>query len=205
MLTLYYAPGTIASAVAIALNEAGADYDKYRINFRSDQQRSDDYLAVNPKGRVPALATDRGIITETAAILDYIAAVYPRAGLVPDDPYDAARMRGVMGYLGSTAHVNHAHGMRGPRWADNPASWADMKAKVTETMSQSCDYVETHALDGPFVLGDRFSLADPHLFAITTWLAGDGVDIASFPKLARFQKTMWARPSVGLALNDGFL
>ena len=205
MLTLHYAPGTIAAAVAITLNEAQADYDRVRVDFSKGEQRGAAYLAINPKGRVPALETPQGILTECSAILDFIAATHPKAGLVPDDPFEAARMRSVMTYLASTMHVNHAHGMRGARWADDEASWADMKRKVPQTMAESAAYVEDHGMTGPFALGDRFSLADPYLFLVSTWLPGDGVDIARYPKLAAFNASMWERPSVRIALSDGIL
>lgn len=205
MLKLYYAPGTIAAAVAITLNEAQVDYDHVRLNFSDAQQRSDDYLAINPKGRVPALETPRGILTETSAILEFIAATHPNAKLVPDDPFDAARMRSAMTYLASTMHVNHAHGMRGHRWADEEASWQDMKRKLPQTMSESATYVEDHILDGPFVLGEVFSLADPYLFVVSTWLPGDGVDMGQYTKLNAFHRSMWDRPSVRMALSDGII
>ena len=205
MLKLYFAPGTIASAVAITLNEAQVDYDHQRINFSETEQRSAVYLDVNPKGRVPALETPRGVITETSAILEFIAATNLAARLVPDDPFKAAQMRSAMTYLASTMHVNHAHGMRGMRWADEPTSWADMKQKVPQTMTESAAYIENHVLTGPFVLGKSFSLADPYLFVVSTWLPGDGVDMGQFPKLAAFHKSMWDRPSVRMALSDGVL
>ncbi|QBF33710.1 glutathione S-transferase [Thalassococcus sp. S3] len=204
-MTLHYAPGTIAAAVAITLNEVGADYDSLRINFSEKEQRSAAYLAINPKGRVPALGTPQGVLTETSAILDYVAATHPQAGIVPADPFRAAQMRSVMTYLASTMHVNHAHGMRGARWADEESSWSDMRAKVSQTMSESAQYIETYALQGRYVLGDTFSLADPYLFMVSTWLAGDGVDIGRYPRFAAFQKLMWQRPSVRVALSDGYL
>jgi glutathione S-transferase len=205
MLTLHYAPGTIAAAVAIALNEAGADYTGVRVDFDRAGQRGDAFRALNPKGRVPVLVTDRGVLTETPAILDYVAAVHPHAGLVPDDPFDAARMRAVMSYLASTVHVNHAHGSRGARWADDPSSWADMKGKVGANVAENVDWLEKNAMDAPFVLGPRISLADPYLFVVCTWLAGDGVNIEHFPKLAAFQDAMRSRPSVRRAVSDGYL
>ncbi len=205
MLTLYFSPGSIAAAVAITLNEAQLDHQKTRVDFSNSEQRSRAYLGINPKGRVPALVTDRGVITETAAILDFIAAMKPQAGLVPEDPFQAAQMRSAMTYLGSTMHVNHAHGGRGHRWADDEASWADMKRKVPETMSESAAYIEEHVLQGPFVLGNAFSLADPYLFVVSTWLPGDGVDIGQFRKLHAFHQSMWDRPSVRMALSDGVL
>ena len=73
MYKLYYAPGTCALASHIALEEAGADYRAERLDFKANQQRSPDYLKINPKGRVPALVTDRGILTENPAILAFVA------------------------------------------------------------------------------------------------------------------------------------
>ena len=83
MLKLFYAVGTCALASHIALEEAGAQYETVRLNFADGEQRKPEYLKVNPKGRVPALVTDKGVLTETPAILAYIAQLYPRASLAP--------------------------------------------------------------------------------------------------------------------------
>ena len=92
MLTLYYAPGTCALASHLSLEHAKADYVAQRIDFRSEQQRSPAYLQINPKGRVPALATKDGVLTETPALLQYIAQLHPQSGLAPvDDPFALAR------------------------------------------------------------------------------------------------------------------
>ena len=120
-MQLYYAKGTIAIAVAIALHEAGVEFEPVRLDFKAGEQTRPDYHAINPKGRVPALVTDQGILTETAAILEHIADLAPAAGLRPSDPWQAAKMREAMLYLASTMHVNHAHRARGHRWADDEA------------------------------------------------------------------------------------
>ncbi len=202
-MQFYCAKGTIAVASAVALNEAGLSYEPVLIDFAAAEQSSEGYLSVNPKARVPSLVTDDGVITETMAILDYIAAIAPDAELMPTDPFQAAQVRSVMSYLASTMHVNHAHKMRGYRWADQQSSYDDMRAKVPQTMAESCAFVEAHALTGPFVMGDRFTVADAHLFALCSWLEGDGVTLADFPKLAQFYDLMWQRPSVLKAKADG--
>lgn len=204
-LRLYYAPGTISVAVAIALDEAGLDYDPVALDFSQAEQRGDSYLAINPKGRVPALDVSGTILTETGAILDYIAAVSPQAGLVPQDPVQAARMRSVMYFLASTMHVNHAHKQRGHRWADRESSRTDMAAKVPETMAANARFVEEHCIGGPFILGARFSLADPYLFVVSNWLEGDKVDVAQFPRILAFRNAMEARRSVKMARETGML
>src|ERR671932_511434 len=125
MLKLLYTPHTYALASHIALEEVGAEYETALIDFRNEEQRKPDYLAINPKGRVPALVTDRGVLTETPAILAFIAQSFPRAGLAPlDDPFAFARVQAFNSYLCSTVHVAHAHRMRGYRWADDPAAIA---------------------------------------------------------------------------------
>ena len=91
MLKLFYSPNSCALASHIALQEAGADYETVRLDFRANEQRKPEYLAINPKGRVPALATDRGILTETPAILAFIAQSFPQARLAPLD--DRLRLR----------------------------------------------------------------------------------------------------------------
>src|SRR6202008_1544191 len=123
MLKLFYAVGSCALASHIALEEAGAEYEAVRLNFADGDQRKPEYLKVNPKGRVPALITDKGILTETPAILAYLAQVFPKAALAPRaDPFAFARVQAFNSYLCSTAHVNLAHAMRGSRWADEPSS-----------------------------------------------------------------------------------
>ena len=204
-MKLYYAPKTIAIAVAITLHEAGIEYDPIRLDFRNAEQTKAEYHKVNPKGRVPALVTDRGILTETGALLDYIADLAPEANLRPADPYAAAQVRAVMYYIASTMHVNHAHGARGTRWADQQSSIEDMKAKMVQTMTDSATFVENNVLTGPYILGDDICMADPYLFIACNWLEGDGVTVADFPKIEAFMAAMRARPSVERAVSLGML
>ena len=83
MITLYYARGTCALASHLALEYAGAEYRTVRIDFAKKEQRSLEYLRLNPKGRVPALLTERGVLTETPALLQFISQSFPEAKLAP--------------------------------------------------------------------------------------------------------------------------
>lgn len=202
MLELYYAPETCALATHIALEDAGADYRLHRVDFGKGEQRSADFLAVNPKGRVPALATARGILTETPAMLAFLAQSYPDAGLAPlDDPFAFARLQAFNSYLCATLHVAHAHRMRGHRWADEPEAIAAMQRKVPEAVGACWAYVEDEAFAGPFVMGAAYTIADPYLFTLAQWMEGDGVDPARFPKLAAHRAMMGERESVLAALR----
>jgi len=202
MLKLFLAANTCALASHIALEEAGATHEIVRVDFRANEQRKPEYLAINPKGRVPALATGRGILTETPAILAFIAQSFPAARLAPlDDPYEFARVQAFNSYLCSTVHVAHAHRMRGYRWADDPAAIAEMQRKVPTTVGDCFELIETTMLKGPWVMGDRYSICDPYLFTLSQWLDGDGVDVNRFPKVVELRSRMSARPAVQRALE----
>ncbi len=197
MLKLFYAPGACSMASHIALEEAGAQYERVRVNLAGGEQRTEAYAKINPKGRVPVLATDQGILTETTAILAYIAQTHPKAKLAPlDDPFAFARVQEFNAYLSSTVHVSHAHRVRGSRWSDDPAVIEGMKHKVAQNMTEAFQLIETRMLAGPYVLGDRFSIADGYLFTMARWLEGDGVDIKKFPKVNDHQKRVADRPAV---------
>ncbi|MFX0545440.1 glutathione S-transferase family protein [Roseovarius sp. S1116L3] len=204
-MKLYYAPGTISVTIAIALHEAGLDFDTHKISFKDAEQTKPEYHRINPKGRVPALEVDDAVLTETGAILDYIAAIAPDAHLMPQDPIEAARVRAVIHYLASTMQPNHAHGPRGYRWAEKEESFADMRAQVPKTMTTSAAYVEDHCLKSPFVMGETVTVADPHLFVVCQWLKGDGVDVSKFPRITAFLDAMEARASVKAVRYAGML
>jgi glutathione S-transferase len=193
----YYAAGTCALASHITLEVAGADYEAVKLDFRTGQQLAPDYLAINPKGRVPALVTARGVITETPALLLYIAQMHPQAGLAPlDDPFLLAELQAFNNYLCATVHVAHAHRPRAYRWADDEASQRGMQAKVAQNMGDCFAYIEAQLLRGPWVMGEAFTVADPYLFTMGAWLAGDGVDIERFPRVAEHSRRLRALPAV---------
>jgi glutathione S-transferase len=203
MFTLHFSPGSCSRASHIALEESGLPYVAKKIDFSANEQRSDDFLKINPKGRVPALATASGIVTETPAILAFIAQMAPAARLAPlDDPYEFARMQAFNTFLATTVHVAHAHGRRGYRWADQQSSLEDMKAKVPQVMAECFELIEKDMLAGSWVLGNAYSVADPYLFVMSGWLASDNVDIARFPKVQGHYQRMLERPAVIKALAD---
>jgi glutathione S-transferase len=201
MFKLFYAPGSCALASQIVLEEVGAPYQAVRLDFSQNEQRKPEYLAINPKGRVPALVSDQGVLTETPAILAFLAQSYPSAQLAPlEDPFAFAELQAFNSYLCATVHVAHAHGMRGYRWADDEAAIAAMKRKVTSNMSDCFALIERELLCGPWVFGERYSLADPYLFTIAGWLERDGVDVAALPKTQAHRERMQQRRAVQRAL-----
>lgn len=199
MLKLYYTPHSCALASHIALEDAKASYELVKLDFKRSEQRSPEYLSINPKGRVPALLTDKGVLTETPAILAFVAESYPEAELAPRDPFKFAKLQEFNSYLASTVHVAHAHRARGNRWADDPVAIEAMKRKVPETMAAAFSIIES-SLNGNWVAGDRYTICDPYLFTIAEWLESDGVDISELPKVSDHRRRMLERESVRAAL-----
>lgn len=203
MFTLYYAPNTCALATHIALLDAGAEYELKRIDFSKSQQQSPEYLAINPKARVPAMVTPRGILTETPALLAFVAQSFPEAKLAPlDDPFAFAQLQEFNSYLCSTVHVAHAHRVRGYRWADDPAAIEAMKKKVPQSVGACFELIEREMLKGPWVMGDAYTIADPYLFTIAQWLEADGVDASRLPRVMDHRSRMMERPNVKRALEE---
>lgn len=196
-MILYYTPHTCALASHIALEQAGADYQVRRIDFSKHEQRSPEYLRVNPKGRVPALVTNQGTLTETPAILTFISQSYPAAKLAPlDDPFLLAQVQAVNSYLCSTVHVAHSHRMRGYRWANDPTAIEAMKKKVPESVGECFELIEHEMLQGPWVMGSAYTICDMYLFTLAQWLEADGVDLGRFPKVADHRRRMSENPVV---------
>ena len=199
ILKLFAAKHTVSLASALILEELGTEYEVCLVDIAAHAQREKYYLDINPKDRVPSLVTPGGILTETGAILEYIA-----PGFMPKDAFACAKIREFMHYLSSTMHVNHAHRMRSKRWADLKDSRADMTAKVPQNMAENCAYVES-LIVGPYIFGSDITIADAHLFTLSQWLEDDGVDINSYPKLAAFELAFAARPSVAAVRAKGLL
>lgn len=203
MQTLYYAPHSCALATHIVLEEVGAAYDAVRVDFARGQQQSPEFLAINPKGRVPALVTDRGVLTETPAMLVYVAQSHPDSGLVPfEDAFAFAEVQAFNSYLCSTLHVAHAHRMRGTRWVDagDTAAIEAMRRHVPISVGAAFDLIERAMLRGPWVMGDRYTICDPYLFTLAQWHAVDGVDPACIPRVLAHSRRVAERAAVQRAL-----
>jgi glutathione S-transferase len=204
MLKLFYAPNACSLAPHIALEEAGADYEAILVDTKAGEQREPAYLSVNPKGRVPALATERGILTEVPVLLGFIARSFPKADLAPADMFAFFEMQSFNTYLASTIHITYAHLFRPERYADSDAAKAEMGAKVAGNLGTQFQLVEDRFADGrEWVHGGQYTVSDPYLYVFTRWLDREGAGgIARFPKLAAHRARMEGRPAVQKALEQ---
>jgi glutathione S-transferase len=199
MLQLYFSPNACSLAAHVALEEAGAEYEAVRVDFKRGEQRSERYLAINPKGRVPALVTPDGVLTEVAVILGWIAQTYPAAHLRPEGDFFAfSKMQEFNLYIASTVHVAFAHLFRTERWADSAEAIADIKAKVPAALGIVLKLVEERLADGrDWVMGRQYTVADPYLYVMARWLERPGAGGSSrFPRIVAHRSRMQSRPAV---------
>jgi glutathione S-transferase len=179
-LTLYISPGACATASHVALQEAGIPHEIRIVNLRTGEQRTPEYLAVNPAGVTPALQTDQGVITQNAAILAWAAQTQPQAGLAPvDDAFAFARFNAFNGWLASSLHP-----ALGKVLFSRPPLEGEARDQAIEQAQAKLDLAEAHYVEGPWVFGDTWTLADGYLMVFERWSRQAGLlDPARFPKL----------------------
>ncbi|MGO4410681.1 MULTISPECIES: glutathione S-transferase family protein [unclassified Brevundimonas] len=193
MLKLYYSPGACGMGSHIALEEAGADYVLEKIDLAKREQKTPAYLAINPAGVTPALATPQGVITQNVAIMAYVAQTHPQAGLADvDDPFAFAQVQAFNAWLTSALHpaigkVVFAH----------PRLEGEARDMAVEAALAKYDLAEHHLLVGPWALGDDRTLTDGYLMVFTRWARqADLLDKARFPRLNAHLERVQSRPAV---------
>jgi glutathione S-transferase len=201
-MKLYYAPGACSQAPHIILHELGFDHDAIQVYF-PDKTLEDgrSFYDVNPKGAVPALELDSGdVLTENAVILQYLG---DRSGssevLPPLGQFRRYRVLEWVNYIATELHKGF-----GPLW--NPASAPEWKQATRELVGKKFDYVDRELGEGPFLLGDTFTLPDAYLFVILGWTTMHDIDLARWPNLSAFRARLMERPSVRHVLRfEGLL
>jgi len=203
MMKLYFSPGSCSLAPHIALEEVGAPFDLARVDFSANQQGSADYLKINPKGRVPALVDGDWVLTECPAILRFIAARHPGAGLWPWDTREEARCAEWLAWLSSTVHTAFGRALRAHRYASDPRAVEDVAATAKRACRELWLAVDAKIGRGPWALGERYSVADPYLLAFWNWARGPilGFDVGrDLPNWTAHARRMAERPAVRKAL-----
>lgn len=198
MLKLYYSPGACAMASHFALEEAGADYELVKIDLKRGEQKTPEYLAINPAGVTPALVTDRGVLTENVVIAGYVAQTHPDAKLAPnDDSFAFGKMQSVNAWLGASLHPAIGKVLFGRPPLEGEAREAAVKLAL-----EKYDLAEHHLLIGPWVTGEAYTVVDGYLSVFTRWARqADLLDKARYPRLNAHLDAVQARPAVIRALE----
>jgi glutathione S-transferase len=197
-MDLYFAPLACSLASRITLYEAGADAKFHRVDTRAGRTADgQDYGLINPKGQVPALRTDEGqVLTENAAILQYLADRFPDAGLAPSG-FERYRLQQWLSFIGTELHKL----VFTPLLV--PTHDAAAKALALEAAADRFAYLDAHLEDREWLL-DRFSVADAYLAAVLNWAQFVKFDLGPYPHVAAYRDRLRARPSVARALGEEF-
>lgn len=200
--TLYYAPKSCALASHIALEEAGADVDYVRLDLYKGDTRQPAYLKLNPKGRVPVMITDRGVLSESPAILAWIAQTWPHAPLVPyNDPWGIAQVNSFNNFLSGTLHgIGYAGIFRSARFADGDAAQAAVKNKAYQTVNETLEMIESKLGADQWVHGAEYTSSDAYLAVLYGWRHALERELRPFPKIAALEARVLDRPAVQRAI-----
>src|SRR5262245_41016922 len=196
-MQLYFAPLACSLATRISLYEAGAPAQFVRVDTRAKRlEDGGDFYAVNPLGQVPVLRTDDGaLLTENTAVLQYVADRFPEAKLAPDGPFERARLREWLGFIGTGRH----------KAVFVPLLDAAMpeagKAYAREKIPLRMGVLEKHLSGREFLL-DRFSVADAYLATVLNWAGATGVSLAPWPAVKAYHERILARPNVARAVSE---
>ncbi|HMD66060.1 MAG TPA: glutathione S-transferase N-terminal domain-containing protein [Stellaceae bacterium] len=201
MLTLYYSPGACSMAPHIALEEAGAPYTLQLVSIPKGEQQAAKYLNVNPRGKVPTLMTDEGVLTENVAILTYIARSSPHAKLLPDEPIGMARCLSHMAYLSNTVHPAFTHIVRPGRFATDEAAHENLKATGRENAWTLLQEIDGLLAGKEWVLGSQYSAADPYTLVIYGWGRHNRMPVEQLKNYTAFKDRMLQRPAVRKVLE----
>jgi glutathione S-transferase len=199
-LKLYYTPGSCSLAPLVALEEAGAAFEAVRIDLAANQQNSAEYLAINPRGRVPTLTLNGEVITENIAILSCIAQLFPDANLLPNgSPLAAARACERMSWLASTVQVSISQIFRSGRFSTDEATKAVLQRDGRNNVAKHYQVIEA-AFTGDWALGDAYSVLDPYLLVFWRWGVRLGMDMTEYVRWAKHAARVFERPAVVRAM-----
>jgi glutathione S-transferase len=199
MLTLYYGPGACSMASHIVMEESGEKYEPKRMDLAKGEQRSEEYLKMNPLGRVPLLKLDNGEpLAENTAILPYLG---KRFTLWPTDGMAEAKALSLIGFFASSVHPAHAHVGRPERYTQDQSALPGIKEQGLKTFHGHLMQID-RMLAGREWFGNEYSVLDPYGFVFYTWGVRRELPMAEMKNYTAFKDRMKNRPAVARVLED---
>lgn len=201
-IKLYFAPGACSLASHIALEESGLAYETQKIDTAAGQQRSPEYLAINPRGRVPTLVVDGRVLTENVGILTYIAGGYPKAGIWPRDTWHQAVAVSTMAWLSNTVHPAFGHMFRAARYVDGDAAQEAVKAKGRAMFQEYLKEIDGLLNGRKWAIGNHFTVVDGYLVVFYRWGNRNQVPVHELKNYSALMDRVLARPAVKKVFVD---
>ena len=198
-MKLYYAPGACSLAAHIILNEINVDFDLERVDLKTHTtEKGHDYYAINPKGYVPALEINPGLIlTENVAILPFLAQHDPKQDLIPPSGLGRAKVLEWLGYINAELHDAYAVFFSGQL---TEAETDKAYKEVDRLLKYINDYLADW--DCEYLVDDNFGPADAYLFVVTNWSKVIKHDLSQYQHIEALRAKVAARQSVQIAMRD---
>jgi glutathione S-transferase len=202
MLALYFSPGACSMASHIGLEESGAAYEERPTLLAKGEQKTDAYLKINPRGKVPALAVDGKVITENTAILTYIARQLPSKNLLPANPVDEAGCIATMAWLSNVVHPSYQRYFRPERFAEGDAAIATVKETARKSFWENLKEIDG-MLDGKqWIMGEQFTVVDGYALVFYGWGVRAKLPIDELANYTAWKERMLKRPAVRKILES---
>ena len=202
MLTLYFCPGACSTASHMGLEESGTPYTEHPIMLPKGEQKTEAYLKINPRGKVPALSVDGKILTENTAILTYIGKQFPGKNLLPQDPLEEARCISTMAWLSNIVHPSYTHYMRPERFAADAAAQPSIKETGKKTFWANLQEIDSLLAGKDWIMGKEFSVADCYALVFYGWGLRAELPVKELANYTAFKDRMLKRPAVKKVLES---
>jgi glutathione S-transferase len=196
MMTLFFSPGACSLASHIGLEEIGAPYELKPILLAKGQQRTDEYLKINPRGKVPAFTVDGKILVENTAILTYLSRRFPEKKLLPSDPAEEARCIGTMCWFSSIVHPSYQRYHRPERFADGEAAQAAVKENGKKAFWANLQEIDSMIQGNDWIMGRAFTGVDGYALVFYGWASRSGYPVKDLTAYSAWQERMMNRPAV---------
>ena len=201
-IRLYYAPGACSLASHIAIEELGLRYDTVRLNLLAGDQRKPEYLALNPRGRVPTAVIDGKVLTENVGIMTYFGGGFGQGKIWPKDTWHQAKLVSTMAWLSNTVHTTYGHLFRPERYADGDAAREAVKAKAREVYGLCLKEIDGLLAGRQWAIGNHYTVVDGYLLVFYRWGNRQGYPVKSMANYARLMGRVLARPAVKRVMAD---
>lgn len=198
--TLFYSPNACSLASHIALEETGQPYRAVETLLANKAHLTPEYLAINPRGKVPALVVEQGVITENTAILTYIATTNPSAGLLPTDPYRQALCIAQMAWFSNTPHIFQRAKFRTSYFADDESHHPAIRAKAEATYWKHMQEIDGLLAGRRWMMGDDYTVVDPYALVFYGWGVANRMPMDELVEYTRHKNQMLQRPAVQAVL-----
>ncbi|MGE0350559.1 glutathione S-transferase family protein [Hydrogenophaga sp.] len=199
--TLFYSPNACSLASHIALEETGTPYRAVETLLSAKAHLTPEYLAINPRGKVPALIVEQGVITENTAILTYIATTHPQAGLLPTDAFQQALCIAQMAWFSNTPHIYQRAKFRPYYFADDESLHPGIRAKAEASFWKSLQEIDGLLAGRRWMMGDGYTVVDPYALVFYGWGVSNRMPMEELKDYTRHKNQMLQRPAVKTVLE----